>query len=64
MEVHAPQRQRRKSNRDSVGSENEEKPTGRARKTLRDSSISDNDSASETIKNKKANRSRKASETT
>ncbi|XP_033214367.1 DNA-directed RNA polymerase III subunit RPC5 [Belonocnema kinseyi] len=64
MQVHAPQRQRRKSNRDSVCSENEEKPTGRGKKSLRDSSISDNDSASETIKIKKANRPRKVSETT
>ncbi|XP_017884887.1 DNA-directed RNA polymerase III subunit RPC5 [Ceratina calcarata] len=59
-----PQRQRRKSNRESVGSENEERNVGRGRKTLRDSSTSDNDSATEPVKHKKSVRSRKASETT
>ncbi|XP_076650808.1 RNA polymerase III subunit E [Halictus rubicundus] len=59
-----PQRQRRKSNRESVGSENEEKNVGRGRKTLRDSSMSDNDSAAEPVKHKKVIRSRKVSETT
>ncbi|XP_076632157.1 RNA polymerase III subunit E isoform X2 [Colletes latitarsis] len=58
------QRQRRKSNRESVGSENEEKNVGRGRKTLRDSSMSDNDSATEPVKHKKTIRSRKVSETT
>lgn len=37
-----PQRQRRKSNREFSGSESEEKSTGRSRKSLRDSSVSDN----------------------
>ncbi|XP_024940952.1 DNA-directed RNA polymerase III subunit RPC5 isoform X2 [Cephus cinctus] len=60
----APQRQRRKSNRESIGSENEERNVGRGRKTLRDSSVSDNDSATESVKNKKSHRSRKVSETT
>ena len=66
MEVqnHIPQRQRRKSNRESVGSENEEKNVGRGRKTLRDSSMSDNDSATEPVKHKKTVRARKVSETT
>ncbi|XP_031837330.1 RNA polymerase III subunit E isoform X2 [Nomia melanderi] len=66
MEVQSqiPQRQRRKSNRESVGSENEEKNVGRGRKTLRDSSMSDNDSATEPVKHKKTIRSRKVSETT
>ncbi|XP_043598395.1 DNA-directed RNA polymerase III subunit RPC5 isoform X2 [Bombus pyrosoma] len=66
MEVHnqIPQRQRRKSNRESVGSENEERNVGRGRKTLRDSSMSDNDSVMEPVKHKKTIRSRKASETT
>lgn len=66
MEVHnqIPQRQRRKSNRESIGSENEERNVGRGRKTLRDSSMSDNDSVMEPVKHKKAIRSRKASETT
>lgn len=66
MESHnpPPQRQRRKSNRESIGSENEERNVGRGRKTLRDSSISDNDSAAENAKQKKSNRSRKSSETT
>ncbi|KZC05614.1 PREDICTED: DNA-directed RNA polymerase III subunit RPC5 [Dufourea novaeangliae] len=66
MEVQnqVPQRQRRKSNRESVGSENEEKNVGRGRKTLRDSSMSDNDSATEPVKHKKTIRSRKVSETT
>ncbi|KAG7209766.1 hypothetical protein KM043_011389 [Ampulex compressa] len=59
-----PQRQRRKSNRESVGSENEERNVGRGRKSLRDSSMSDNDSATETVKHKKTSRSRKVSETT
>ncbi|XP_397129.4 DNA-directed RNA polymerase III subunit RPC5 [Apis mellifera] len=59
-----PQRQRRKSNRESIGSENEERNVGRGRKTLRDSSISDNDSATEPVKHKKTIRSRKISETT
>ncbi|OAD60047.1 DNA-directed RNA polymerase III subunit RPC5 [Eufriesea mexicana] len=59
-----PQRQRRKSNRESVGSENEERNIGRGRKTLRDSSMSDNDSVSEPVKHKKIIRSRKVSETT
>ncbi|XP_054003978.1 DNA-directed RNA polymerase III subunit RPC5 [Hylaeus anthracinus] len=59
-----PQRQRRKSSRESIGSENEEKNMGRGRKTLRDSSISDNDSATEPVKHKKTIRSRKVSETT
>ncbi|XP_001600399.1 DNA-directed RNA polymerase III subunit RPC5 [Nasonia vitripennis] len=69
MESHnqAPQRQRRKSNRESIGSENEERNAGRGaaggRKSLRDSSVSDNDSATESIKQKKANRGRKVSET-
>nr|XP_003702985.2 PREDICTED: DNA-directed RNA polymerase III subunit RPC5 [Megachile rotundata] len=66
MEVQSqiPQRQRRKSNRESVGSENEERNVGRGRKTLRDSSMSDNDSATEPVKHKKTIRSRKVSETT
>ncbi|XP_076234068.1 RNA polymerase III subunit E [Calliopsis andreniformis] len=59
-----PQRQRRKSNRESVGSENEERNVGRGRKTLRDSSLSDNDSGTEVVKHKKTIRSRKVSETT
>lgn len=57
-----PQRQRRRSNRESIGSENEERNVGRGKK-LRDSSISD-DNASETVKHKKTSRSRKVSETT
>lgn len=66
MEAHnqPPQRQRRKSNRESIGSENEERNVGRGRKTLRDSSVSDNDSAAENVKHKKSSRSRKSSETT
>lgn len=36
------QRQRRKSNREVSSSENEEKSTSRSRKSLRDSSVSDN----------------------
>ncbi|KAK1130022.1 hypothetical protein K0M31_019707 [Melipona bicolor] len=66
MEVHnqIPQRQRRKSNRESVGSENEERNVGRGRKVLRDSSMSDNDSVMEPVKHKKTIRSRKVSETT
>ncbi|XP_058806428.1 DNA-directed RNA polymerase III subunit RPC5 [Phymastichus coffea] len=60
----APQRQRRKSNRESIGSENEERNIGRGnRKSLRDSSMSDNDSATENVKHKKSNRGRKTSET-
>jgi DNA-directed RNA polymerase-3 subunit RPC5 len=62
----APQRQRRKSNRESLGSENEERNVGRGttgRKFIRDSSVSDNDSATENIKQKKISRSRKTSET-
>ncbi|XP_043280382.1 DNA-directed RNA polymerase III subunit RPC5 [Venturia canescens] len=58
-----PQRQRRKSNRESVGSENEERNVGRGRKTLRDSSVSD-DSANDSVKTKKTNRARKVSENT
>lgn len=57
-----PQRQRRKSNRESLGSENEERNVGRGRKSLRDSSLSDNDG--EPVKHKKGGRSRKVSETT
>lgn len=57
-----PQRQRRKSNRESLGSENEERNVGRSRKSLRDSSLSDNDG--EPVKHKKSGRSRKVSETT
>ncbi|KAL6423967.1 hypothetical protein ACFW04_009717 [Cataglyphis niger] len=57
-----PQRQRRKSNRESLGSENEERNVGRGRKSLRDSSLSDNDG--EPVKHKKSGRSRKVSETT
>ncbi|XP_046434303.1 DNA-directed RNA polymerase III subunit RPC5 [Neodiprion fabricii] len=66
MEPHnqPPQRQRRKSNRESIGSENEERNVGRGRKTLRDSSVSDNDSSAENAKQKKTNRPRKSSETT
>ncbi|XP_012219476.1 DNA-directed RNA polymerase III subunit RPC5 [Linepithema humile] len=58
-----PQRQRRKSHRESLGSENEERNIGRGRKSLRDSSLSD-DGATEPAKHKKSNRSRKVSETT
>lgn len=66
MEPHnqPPQRQRRKSNRESIGSENEERNVGRGRKTLRDSSVSDNDSATDNVKHKKSSRTRKSSETT
>ncbi|KOX67791.1 DNA-directed RNA polymerase III subunit RPC5 [Melipona quadrifasciata] len=66
MEIHnqIPQRLRRKSNRESVGSENEERNVGRGRKVLRDSSMSDNDSVMEPVKHKKTIRSRKISETT
>ncbi|XP_048508033.1 DNA-directed RNA polymerase III subunit RPC5 isoform X2 [Athalia rosae] len=66
METHnqPPQRQRRKSNRESIGSENEERNIGRGKKTLRDSSISDNDCTAENVKQKKPTRSRKSSETT
>lgn len=59
------QRQRRKSNRESIGSENEERNVGRGRKSLRDSSMSDDSSGQiEPVKQKKANRARKASDTT
>lgn len=58
----APQRQRRKSHRESIGSENEERNVGRGRKSLRDSSLSD-DSTTEPTKHKKSTRSKKASET-
>jgi len=58
-----PLRQRRKSHRDSIGSENEEKNVGHGRKSLRDSSLSDNDSTTETVKQKKGNRSKKGSKT-
>ncbi|XP_063995031.1 DNA-directed RNA polymerase III subunit RPC5 [Diachasmimorpha longicaudata] len=58
-----PQRQRRKSNRESIGSENEERNVGRGRNRQRDSSMSD-DGAGEPVKSKKGNRGRKASETT
>ncbi|XP_071649711.1 DNA-directed RNA polymerase III subunit RPC5 [Temnothorax longispinosus] len=58
------QRQRRKSNRESLGSENEERNIGRGRKSIKESSLSDNDGAiSEPVKYKKS-RSRKISETT
>lgn len=60
---HPPPRQRRKSNRESVGAENEERNVGRGRKSLRDSSTSD-DGTSEAVKVKKSNRSRKVSEAT
>lgn len=49
-ESHAPQRQRRKSSRESLGSENEERNIGRGRKSHRDSSLSDNDGATEPVK--------------
>lgn len=59
-----PQRQRRKSNRESLGSENEERNIGRGRKSVKESSLSDNDGAlTEPAKHKKS-RSRKISETT
>jgi len=59
-----PQRQRRKSNRESLGSENEERNISRGRKSVKESSLSDNDGAiTEPTKHKK-NRSRKISETT
>lgn len=58
-----PQRQRKKSNRESVGSENEERNVGRGRNRQRDSSMSD-DGAGEAVKSKKGNRGRKVSETT
>lgn len=64
MEVQMTHRQRRRSNRESVGSESEEKSTGRGRKSLRDSSMSDNDSTTETVKHKKTNKSKKSSEAT
>ena len=64
MEIQTSHRQRKKSNRESVGSESEDKPAGKGRKSLRDSSLSDNDSTTETVKQKKTNRFRKASETT
>ncbi|XP_024876665.1 DNA-directed RNA polymerase III subunit RPC5 [Temnothorax curvispinosus] len=58
------QRQRRKSNRESLGSENEERNIGRGRKSVKESSLSDNDGTiSEPVKYKKS-RSRKISETT
>ncbi|XP_015172040.1 PREDICTED: DNA-directed RNA polymerase III subunit RPC5 [Polistes dominula] len=57
-----PQRQRRRSNRESIGSENEERNVGRGKK-LKDSSFSE-DIATETVKHKKVNRSKKVSETT
>ncbi|KYN08719.1 DNA-directed RNA polymerase III subunit RPC5, partial [Cyphomyrmex costatus] len=58
------QRQRRKSNRESLGSENEERNVGRGRKSVKESSASDNDGAiTESAKHKKS-RSRKISETT
>lgn len=59
-----PQRQRRKSNRESQSSENEERNVGRGRKSVKESSLSDNDGAIiEPAKHKKS-RSRKISETT
>ena len=58
-----PQRQRRKSNRESLGSENEERNIGRGRKSVKESSVSDNDAITESTKHKKS-RSRKISETT
>lgn len=59
-----PQRQRRKSNRESLGAENEERNIGRGRKSVKESSLSDNDGAvTESVKHKKS-RSRKISETT
>ncbi|XP_011866835.1 PREDICTED: DNA-directed RNA polymerase III subunit RPC5 isoform X2 [Vollenhovia emeryi] len=59
-----PQRQRRKSNRESLGSENEERNVGRGRKSVKEPSLSDNDGAmTEPAKHKKS-RSRKISETT
>lgn len=59
-----PQRQRRKSNRESLGAENEERNIGRGRKSVKELSLSDNDSAvTEPAKYKKS-RSRKISETT
>jgi len=59
-----PQRQRRKSNRESLGSENEERNIGRGRKSVKESSLSDNDGTiTEPTKHKKS-RSRKISETT
>ncbi|XP_014467862.1 PREDICTED: DNA-directed RNA polymerase III subunit RPC5 [Dinoponera quadriceps] len=62
-ESHAPPRQRRKSSRESLGSENEERNVGRGRKSHRDSSLSDNDGTVEPVKPKKTS-SRKNSETT
>ena len=68
MELHhqAPQRQRRKSSRDSMCSENEDRNLNRLhnhRKSPRDSSVSDDSSATEGAKHpKKQNRSRKSSE--
>ncbi|XP_011308501.1 DNA-directed RNA polymerase III subunit RPC5 [Fopius arisanus] len=58
-----PQRQRRKSNRESIGSENEERNVGRGRHRQRDSSMSD-DGTGEPVKSKKGNRGKKVSETT
>lgn len=60
---HPPQRNRRRSHRESIGSENEERNVGRGKKTVRDSSISD-DGATEPVKTKKNVKSRKVSETT
>ncbi|XP_018402128.1 PREDICTED: DNA-directed RNA polymerase III subunit RPC5-like [Cyphomyrmex costatus] len=58
------QRQRRKSNRESLGSENEERNVSRGLKLVKESSASDNDGAiTESAKHKKS-RSRKISETT
>ncbi|KAI4496854.1 hypothetical protein M0804_000664 [Polistes exclamans] len=57
-----PQRQRRRSNRESIGSENEERNVGRGKK-LKDSSILE-DISPETVKHKKIIRSKKVSETT
>lgn len=51
-----PKRQRRRSNRESIGSENEERNIAKGKKLLRDSSASDD--GVETIKSKK-NRSKK-----
>lgn len=64
MEVQTTHRQRRRSNRESVGSESEDKPTGRGRKSLRDSSISDDSTTETGTKHKKTNKSKKSSEAT
>ncbi|CAG5100792.1 Similar to Polr3e: DNA-directed RNA polymerase III subunit RPC5 (Mus musculus) [Cotesia congregata] len=62
---HQPQRQRQRSIRESIGSENEERNVGRGKKTVRDSSISDDGAAAvEPVKTKKNVKSRKVSETT